>query len=86
MLLIDDLLAAPLRGLFFVLREIGEAVQAERAAGERRLMAELTDLHRRIEAGEIGDADFDTAERELLDRLDRLRGQGPSDADGDLNR
>ncbi len=36
MLLIDDLLAAPLRGLFFVLKEINAAVQAERASEERR--------------------------------------------------
>jgi hypothetical protein len=31
MLLIDDILAAPLRALFFVLKEINTVVQAERA-------------------------------------------------------
>ena len=80
MLLIDDLLAAPLRGLMFVLREIDQAVQAEREAEERGIMAELTDLHRKLDAGRISEADFDAREAALLQRLERLRGGGEDDA------
>jgi gas vesicle protein GvpG len=73
MLLIDDLLAAPLRGLLFVLREIANAVAAERAAEEQGLMAELGTLHRRLDAGEIAEAEFEAAESRLLERLECLR-------------
>lgn len=83
MLLIDDLLAAPLRGLVFVLREIDNAVQAAREADERGIMAELTELHRRLDGGRITAADFDAHEQALLQRLDGLRGGGQIDADGD---
>lgn len=84
MLLIDDLLAAPLRGLVFVLREIDKAVQEERAADERRIMAELTGLHRRIEAGAIGEVEFEAAEQALLERLEVLRGETINDAGSDV--
>lgn len=83
MLLIDDLLAAPLRGLFFVLREINEAVAAERAADERRLMAELAELHRLVESGDISEADFEAREQQVLDRLDRKHREENSDAGRD---
>jgi hypothetical protein len=82
MLLIDDLLAAPLRGLFFVLREIDAAVQAERASDERRIIAELADLHRKLDSSQITEADFDVSEERLLQHLDSLRGEGEADGSG----
>jgi Gas vesicle protein G len=83
MLLIDDLLAAPLRALFFVMRETNAAVQAERASEERRAIAELGDLHRRLDNNEISEADFTVGEERLLNLLDRLRGDGDTDGPGD---
>ena len=82
MLLIDDLLAAPLRGLFFVLKKIDAAVQAERALEERGIIAELADLHRKLDSNEITEADFEASEERLLRRLDSFRGAGEAD-DGD---
>ena len=82
MLLIDDLLAAPLRGLFFVLKEINAAVQAERASQEREIIAELGDLHRQLDRNEITEADFETGEERLLHRLDSFRGAGDTDGGG----
>ncbi len=79
MLLIDDLLAAPLRGLFFVLKEINAAVQAERASDERRIIAELAELHRKLDANQITEAEFEAGEERLLHRLDSLRGGGEAD-------
>lgn len=81
MLIIDDILAAPLRGLIFVLKKIDEAVREEAANEERAVMADLSALHRALDEGAIGAAEFDARERELLDRLDRLRSRGVSDAD-----
>jgi hypothetical protein len=80
MMLIDDLLLAPVRGLMFVLREVARQAEEEQANEERALMAELAALHRALEAGEVTEAQFDRREGELLTRLDRLRGQDPHDA------
>jgi len=83
MLLIDDILAAPLRGLFFVLKEIDAAVQAERASQERAIITELGDLHRQLDRDEITEADFEAGEARLLHRLDGFRNQGETNGGGD---
>ncbi len=82
MLFIDDLLAAPLRGLFFVLKEIDAAVQAEQASQERRIIAELAELHRQLDSNQITEAAFEEAEERLLHRLDSWRGEGETDGRG----
>ncbi len=79
MLLIDDLLAAPVRGLMFVLKEIAKSVEAEREAEERAVMSELTELHRQLDADRMAEAEFDARESELLTRLERLRGGAEDD-------
>jgi hypothetical protein len=81
MIIIDSLLAAPLRGLMFVLEKINEAVQEEAEAEERAIMADLSALHRALDSGAITEAEFDGREQRLLDRLDHLRSEGASDAD-----
>jgi hypothetical protein len=86
MLLIDDLLAAPFRGLMFILSEINNAVEAEQEADERRIMSALAGLNRRLDEGQITEAEFETEEQALLSRLDRLHGQGEVDAGGDQQR
>ena len=83
MFIIDDLLAAPLRALMFVVEKIDEAVQAEIEAEERTIMADLTALHRALDSGTIGEAEFDGRERKLLDRLDHLHSGRADDADDD---
>lgn len=72
MLLLDDLLLSPLRGLMFLARRIDEKVQEEQTAESARLTATLADLYRELEAGRITEEDFDHRERLLLDRLERL--------------
>ena len=81
MLIIDGILAAPLRGLMFVLEKIDEAVREEAANEERATMAALSALHGAFDEGAIGEAEFDARERELLDRLDQLRWRGNDDAE-----
>lgn len=79
MLLIDDLLAAPMRGLMFVLEKIDEAARQEREAEERAVMAELSELYRALETGVLTEAEFDAREEKLLKRLDELQGKGGGD-------
>ncbi len=81
MIIIDSLLAAPLRGLMFVLEKINEAAHEEAEAEERTIMADLSALHRALDSAAITEAEFDAREQKLLDRLDRLHSQGASDAD-----
>jgi hypothetical protein len=80
MIIIDTLLAAPLRGLMFVLEKIDEAVQKETEAEERSIMAELSALHGALESGTITETEFEASERTLLDRLDGLHSKGGGDA------
>ncbi|MFJ6632399.1 gas vesicle protein GvpG [Streptomyces sp. NPDC091376] len=62
--------AAPVRGTFWVLRQV--AAEAERQYYDPSTIArELALLQRRLEAGEIDEAEFDRLEDELLDRLER---------------
>ncbi|MCX4513757.1 MULTISPECIES: gas vesicle protein GvpG [Streptomyces] len=62
--------AAPVRGTFWVLQQV--AAEAERQYYDPSTIArELALLERRLEAGEIDEAEFDRREDELLDRLER---------------
>ncbi|MGE0235126.1 gas vesicle protein GvpG [Methylocystis sp.] len=73
-------MAAPARGLLFVLQKIDEVVQQEIEAEERAIMTDLSALHRALEVGAITEAEFDLREKKLLTRLESLRGKGKDDA------
>jgi hypothetical protein len=83
MFIIDDLLAAPIRSLMFVLKKVNEAVQKELEAEEKAIMASLTALHRELDSGAITEEEFDAREQELLGRLEGLRTEDGDDARGD---
>ncbi|MER5883180.1 gas vesicle protein GvpG [Streptomyces sp. NPDC001941] len=62
--------AAPVRGTFWVLNQV--VAEAERLYYDpATVRRELAELEKRLEAGEIDDDEFDRAEDELLDRLER---------------
>ncbi len=75
MFLIDDLLLFPGSFLIWVMRKIHEAAQEELENDTVRITTELSELHRTLETGAITEAQFDAREKELLDRLDRIREQ-----------
>ena len=56
----------------WVFREVHKAVQQELAQESEAITAELRTLYLMLEGGKISDAEFETRERELLDRLDNL--------------
>jgi gas vesicle protein GvpG len=76
MLLIDDLILGPGKFVFWILRQVHEAAEKEMSQETDRVMAELGELHRRLESGAISEADFDARESVLLDRLDQLNERG----------
>lgn len=73
MLLVDDLLLAPLSGLLWVVERVHDAAREEMAHEADAVTEELRQLYLMLEAKQISEADFDARERELLDRLDAIR-------------
>jgi hypothetical protein len=72
MLLIDDILFAPLHGLLWVARKVDEALDQEREKEEEELKTRLQELYQRLEAGQLAEEEFEAREAELLDRLDAI--------------
>jgi hypothetical protein len=74
MLIIDDILASPVRGLFWIFRELHKAVQEEAVNEVENITQQLSELYMMLEIGKITEAEFDEREAVLLDRLDALEG------------
>jgi len=73
MLIIDDLLTSPFRGLFWIFKEVYNAAQEEQAGASEAITAELSELYMRLETGQITEKEFDAREKILLDRLDLMQ-------------
>ena len=72
MLLIDDILFAPLKGMIFLAEKINEVIEKETSdegAVKERLMA----LQLKFEMDEIDEEEYDKREDELLKTLERIR-------------
>jgi hypothetical protein len=84
-LIIDDILASPVRGFFWIFRELHQAVQEESVNEVENITQQLSELYMMLETGKITETEFDEMEEVLLDRLDALEGdETPSDeADDD---
>jgi len=76
MLILDDLLFFPVRGILWTFREICTAAQEEVANEADAITAELSDLYMMLETGKITEAEFDQREKELLDRLEEVQASG----------
>ncbi|NOJ77684.1 gas vesicle protein GvpG [Myxococcus xanthus] len=74
MIILDDILMAPVRSIAWIFRSVHKAVQDEQAQEQTDLRARLSDLYRELERGEITEEQFDEQESQLLDRLDALKG------------
>jgi hypothetical protein len=75
MFLIDDLLLAPAKGVLWIFKEIHEAAEQELAGESDAITAALTELYMKLDTGQITEVEFDSQEKILLDRLDRLQTQ-----------
>ncbi len=81
MLIVDDILLSPFRGLGFILRQIHQAVQQEQANESDNLRAELSELYMMLETHQITEGEFSAQEAALLDRLDRLEAEDTDDGE-----
>ena len=73
MLLVDDLLLAPIHGLLWIFGKIHEAAQEEMLGEAEAITEELRELYMMLETGRITEAEFDARERTLLDRLEAVQ-------------
>ena len=73
MLLVDDLLLAPIHGLLWIFGKIHDAAQEEVAGEADAITEELRELYMMLETGRITEAEFDARERTLLDRLEAVQ-------------
>jgi hypothetical protein len=72
MLVFDNLLLSPLRGLLRIFREIHKAARQECDNEGEAIRAELRELYMKLETHQITEQEFDAAETVLLDRLDQF--------------
>jgi hypothetical protein len=73
MFLIDDILMAPAHGLLWIFKEIHHAVEEEQANEAEAITTKLSELYMMLETGQMTEAEFDAAEKGLLDRLDAIK-------------
>ena len=73
MLLVDDLLLAPIHGLLWIFGKIHDAAQEVIAGEADAITEELRELYMMLETGRITEAEFDARERTLLDRLEAVQ-------------
>ncbi len=76
MVLVDDVLTLPVRGLLWIFREIHHAAQEELASEGESLTAELSSLYMMLETGKISEEEFAAQEKVLLERLERIKRRG----------
>ncbi len=76
MLLVDDILLAPVRSLFWIFEEIYNSAQEAIASNAESITAELSALYMKLETGRISEEEFAAEEKLLLERLDRLEKSG----------
>ena len=73
MLVVDDILLFPFKGILSVFQEVYEAAEQEQAGDEQSVRAELTELYMMLETRKITEDEFNAREAVLLDRLERLQ-------------
>jgi hypothetical protein len=84
MLVIDDILLAPVNGILWVFGEISKVAHEQLADESKSITESLRQLYMELETGRILEEEFDTRERLLLDRLEALESDG-ADEDEDTD-
>lgn len=72
MLLVDDILFSPVKGITWVFKQIHQLAEEELEGEADRIRNSLTELYMMLETGEISEEEFERRETQLLDKLDAL--------------
>jgi hypothetical protein len=73
MFVIDDILLFPMRSILWIFRELYNSAQQEMENEADSITAELSDLYMMLETERITEDEFDTREKQLLDRLEIIQ-------------
>ncbi len=63
---------SPFKGFLFIAKEVAKAVEQQAEKDRADTMQSLSQLHARLERGEISEDEFDELETQLLERLESL--------------
>jgi hypothetical protein len=87
MLLIDNILFSPVKGIHWIFKEVHKLAEEELSGESDRIRESLVELYMQLETDQITEEEFDRQESHLLDRLDTLDEDdamiGDGDGDGD---
>ena len=75
MFLLDKILLAPAKGLFFIFDKIHEQVEEELTDTPEKLKRELYDLQAQLSAKQISEAQYKKQEDAILARWNLLKGR-----------
>jgi hypothetical protein len=78
-LILDDILLFPVRGVALLAEQVLQAATHEFESEAGAVRNELRELYMMLEAGRISEQEFDAREKPLLERLDRIE-SGNGDA------
>lgn len=81
MLIIDDILLSPVRGIFWIFQKVSDAAQQELDGEAENITAQLSELYMMLETKSITEQEFDEREMVLLDRLDKVQQRATGDDD-----
>jgi hypothetical protein len=73
MLLVDDILCFPVKGVLWIFDEIRNAAEEALEDEADAITGQLQQLYRMLESGTITEAEFDARETELLDQLEAMQ-------------
>jgi hypothetical protein len=80
---VDDILLFPVHSIMWVFREISEIAQKELDGEATSITEQLRVLYMQLETGRITEAEFDAAEKHLLDRLDAIESRKEDEGETD---
>jgi hypothetical protein len=83
MLLVDDILFSPISGILWIFRKIHNQACEEMANEAESIAQQLRLLYMQLETGAIGEDEFETQEKLLLDRLDEIQARDGLDTESE---
>ncbi|KPA16524.1 Gas vesicle protein GvpG [Candidatus Magnetomorum sp. HK-1] len=72
MIIVDDIILSPFKGIFWIVKKIQDAAQEEYLNKKDAVTQELSELYMMLDTEMISQEEFDKREEELLDILEAL--------------
>ena len=83
MLIIDDILFSPVRGIMWIFKKIHAAAEEKIEQEGEILTAQLSELYMMLDTGKITEEEFAERETDILDRLDEIEAYKHGEEEGE---